>query len=430
MAKDFVLGVDLQIQQVHGLAKVRQELSKIAGAATGPTAGPVQAAKGVDQLTQSITAAAQANAALTQNTAKASDGLGTYAARSGAAGAATGKTAAAMTTGGKAAKNFGDQVFLAGKRYAAFVAATAVAFKGVQGIRDATNFVLEFESALTRLDQIMDAGSARIGQLEQQFLRLSQATGTSATEIAENAKILAQAGFQGRELDEALEQIAKLPLLPAFESSTQATTGLIAIMRQFKDEGKSTAEIFDVLNEVANNYSVTSQGIIEGVKRGGAAFAAFGGSLEDFIRLFVTIKQTTQLSDSIIGTAIKTISSRVFRPETLRFLQDNHVQVIDELTGKYVGFEQVLRQVAARWDSLSAPRRAEFARQLGGFRHVHDYLELVLVVEGQHLQRHAAAHRQPTAETEQQHHGAEQSPASPVAGEERSQHGTVETIYP
>ncbi len=381
MAKDFVLGVDLQVQRVLGLAKVRQELSKVAGTGTGAAggmaAGPAQAAQGVDKLTQSVTAAAQANAALTQSTANAANGLGTYASKSDAAGTSTGKTAAQMKKGGTAVKNFGDQVFLAGKRYAAFVAATAVAFKGVQGIRDATNFVLEFESAMTRLDQIMDAGSARIGQLEQQFLKLSQATGTSATEIAENAKILAQAGFQGRELDEALEQIAKVPLLPAFESSTQATTGLIAIMRQFKDEGKSTAQIFDVLNEVANNYSVTSQGIIEGVKRGGAAFAAFGGSLEDFIRLFVTIKQTTQLSDSIIGTAIKTISSRVFRPETLRFLQDNHVQVIDELTGKYVGFEQVLRQVAARWDSLSAPRRAEFARQLGGFRQIDKILAAV-----------------------------------------------------
>ena len=78
MAKDFVLGIDLQIQRVLGLAKVRQELSKVAGAGTGAgtgaaggmAAGPAQAAKGVDKLTQSITAATQANAALTQSTAQ------------------------------------------------------------------------------------------------------------------------------------------------------------------------------------------------------------------------------------------------------------------------------------------------------------------------------------------------------------------------
>jgi hypothetical protein len=105
-----------------------------------------------------------------------------------------------MAKGGKRAQDFGDSIFVAGRRYAAFIAATTGAFVIVNQFKEATAAVIEFDAALVRLDQILDAGSARVAQLKQNMLDLGIATGTNATEITQFTTILAQAGFRGEEL--------------------------------------------------------------------------------------------------------------------------------------------------------------------------------------------------------------------------------------
>lgn len=354
----FVLGVDLQIQKVLGLDNIKQQLS---ASITVPEVNVGKSA-GLNNLTSSLasikTEALAAGVELNKFKVTSDSATGTFKI------AGSNATEAAKSVG-----SFSDQIFLAGKRYAAFIASTAIAFKGFQLIGEATKSAIEFESELVRLDQILDEGSARLDTLKQKFLELSGATGTSVKDLAEVATILAQAGL-GSAIDAALEPLSKVPLLPSFKDMKQTTEGLIAVFKQFGLQGSDTSQILDLLNETANKFAVTSEDVIEGIKRGGSAFAATGGTLKEFIQLFTTIRQVTQLSAETVGTAIKTISARIFQPTTFKFLEKEGITVIDKTSGAFVGLNNILLQVAKNFDNLSVPRQAEFARQLGGIRQI------------------------------------------------------------
>ena len=368
MAQPFVLGVDLQIQKVLGIDSVKQQL---AGVTVNTNVGQIaQVQSQLSKIGSTASSAVPATNALSQS-------LSNLGSTSNTVSTNISKLPTSINPATASAKTFGDAVFLAGKRYLAFVSATAIAFKAADIIGDGVTAVIEFESALIRLAQITDEGSARIANLKQQFLDLSVATGTSAKDLTEVAITLAQAGIVGQDLDNALKPLSRVPLLPAFDDLQSTTQGLIAILNQFKIDSSETARVLDLLNETANKFAVTSDDIIEGVRRGGAAFAATGGTLEEFIQLFTTIRQVTQLTAETVGTALKTISARVFQPTVVTFLQKEGIQTVNQLTGEFVGLNNILLQVADKFENLSVPRQQEFARQLGGLRQIGQVLAAV-----------------------------------------------------
>ncbi len=363
----FVLGVDLQIQKVLGLTGIKEQL---AGISVNTDIG------NIGQVQSKIGAIGGAAAAIAPQVNLASQAISNFKDKTSITSSVLPKLGDDLNKAKDGFVAFGDQIFLAGKRYAAFVVATAGAFAGLRGIKQGIASAIEFESQLTILDQTMEEGSARIDVLRQKFLDLSIATGTSAKELAEVGIILAQAGL-GKAIEGAIEPLSRVPLLPRFGDLKSTTEGLIAILNQFNLQGSDTGRILDELNAAAKKYAITSEDLIEGVKRGGGAFAATGGTLEEFIALFTTIRHVTQLSSETVGTSIKTISSRIAQFKTADFLKAQGIDTIDQATGRFVGLNNILLQVAERFDNLSEPRKLEFANQLGGLRQLPQILAAV-----------------------------------------------------
>ena len=186
------------------------------------------------------------------------------------------KTSKSLDAGTKSSKTFADSVFLAGKRYTAFVAATAVPLAAIAALSAATKAVVEFDSALVKLDQILSPTQARLAEFGDVILKLSAETGTAASEIAKAATILAQA-----------------PLLATIDNIETATEGVLAITNQFKAFGLTIADtsiVLSKINEVSKNFAIEANDIVEAARRGGAAFAQFGGNLDEFIGLITAVR--------------------------------------------------------------------------------------------------------------------------------------------
>lgn len=350
MAQPFVLDVNLRVQQVLGLEKVKQQLANIQVGGVGQVQGLGKGLKnlGIQASTAAVQIAKGANATTKM-------------------GNAATKTGTQLKGAGQAAQGFGDQIFLAGKRYAAFLGATVAAFKAFQLIGVGTKSVIEFDQAMVSLAQILDKPVDQIGELSQQFLDLSVATGTSAAEIANAAKLLAQAGFRGNVLTEAIEQLAKVPLTPIFENMEQAVDGAIAALRQFSDEGLTVETVFDKMINVSNKYAASFPDIIEGLKRGGSAFQAVGGTLDEFIAAFTTIRSATRESASSVGTSLKTISSRLADPKILKFLETRNIRFFEE--GQFVGPIEAIKRVGNELErEQDLRKRIEILTKLGGRR--------------------------------------------------------------
>jgi len=356
MAQPFVLDVNLRIQKILGLDKVKQQLANIQVGGLGQ----------VNELSKGLQ-----NVGISASNATIQIAKGANATIN--LGKSAKKTGSQLEGASRQAQSFGDQIFLAGKRYAAFLSATVVAFKAFQAIGAGTKSVIEFDQAMVSLSQIIDKPVDQLQELSQQFLDLSIQTGTSAAEIANAAKLLAQAGFRGGELTEAVIQLAKVPLTPIFENMEQAVDGAIAALRQFSNEGLTVEDVFDKMINVSNKYAASFPDIIEGLKRGGSAFQAIGGTLDDFIAAFTTIRSVTRESASSVGTALKTLSSRLADPKIIQFLETKDIRLIEE--GQFVGPIEAIRRIGEGLERTKTIQdRVDIATKLGGRRQISRFL--------------------------------------------------------
>ena len=375
----FVLDVNLRIQDIIGLEKVKAALSKSQGAAqVGGAAGGV-GGKGVGGTTAFTSATKAQTSALIATSAamnKATLAQNRLNVSSKKAGPGLQKTAAGAKAAGKAAETFGQKMKLAGVRYAAFVAATAAPLAIIAAFGKATAAVIEFDGAILKLRQITNQSNSEISGMRDTILDLAVATGTSASEIARVAKVLAQAGQRGDELEESLSALAKVPLTPSFETMDAAIEGSIAALNQFNQEGLTTTEVLDVMTELSNNFAASSEDIAKGISRGGAAFEAIGGTFREFAAVFTTIRQATRESAETIGTFMKTISSRLADPKIVDFLEGKGIRISEAIeAGNPV--EAIKRIAAALKDTQSIQDKIEIGTKLGGRRQISRLLALV-----------------------------------------------------
>lgn len=355
----FVLDVNLQIQKVLGLDGVKAQLSSIAGSAQVNVS-----AAGVTQTTTALGATQAAAISATKAVAG-------FTQATGQAGVATGVTSKAVKESAGLFDNYSGRVALAGARYSAFLAATALPFAGLAVIGAATQSIIELDSAMIKLSQILKQPKEDIEALRQEIIRLSLDTGTSITEISAAASTLAQAGFLTGKADFAkfLEPLSKIPLLPTFESVEQATEGVIAALGQFGEAGLEPIEILDKLTRVADNFAVESKDLVTALQIAGGTFSQLGGNIDEFLALFTTIRQTTRESAESIATALKTISTRLAQPSTVTFLESIGVSVRDQ-KGELLGLLDIFKNLQSVFQASGKEQQALIGTKLGGVRNV------------------------------------------------------------
>jgi len=370
----FVLDVNLRIKEILGLQKVEAALSQVKGSAQtgvavagGAGAGGVAAGVGVQA------AAATTLAGATNKVTVANNKLATSQTK---AAGSTRVVAAGMGKASIKADGFSSSMKIAGQRYAAFLAVTVVPFAALGGIAKATAAVIEFDAAMLKVTQIMGRTIPQMESLRNTVLDLAANTGTSASELARVAQVLAQAGQRGDQLTESLSALSKVPLTPSFETIDAAIQGSIAALNQFRKEGLSTTEVLDVLTAVSNKFAASSEDIAKGISRGGAAFEAIGGTFREFVGVFTTIRQSTRESAETVGTFMKTISSRLADPNIVNFLEGKGIRISEAIeAGNPV--EAIKRIAVALQNTVSIQDRIEIGTKLGGRRQISRLLALV-----------------------------------------------------
>ena len=361
----FVLDATLKLK-FRGITEFQNKLAAAIKNAT-TTANATGITSLNQQLDKTVTSAGNSATAV----GKASKAQGELSKESDKASKSVAGASKNMADGTKKAQSFGEGVALAGTRYLRFVAATALPLAGIAALGAATSAALEFEQQLLKLDQVLNPTRERFDELRGVILDLSTETGVAAGEIAEAARILAQAGAltEGVDLRAALEDLARVPLLPTFAGIEQATEGILAFSNQFGLSIDQTGEILEKLNAVSKQFAVESSDLIEAAKRGGSAFKAFGGDIDEFIAIVTVLRQTTRESASSIGTALKTISARIIRPKNIAELQAFGIATKDA-NGALLNSIDILRNVAAVFNTLTTAQQRQLAETLGGFRQI------------------------------------------------------------
>lgn len=294
-------------------------------------------------------------------------------------------TAKSLQQASSQMEEFGRQGFLAVKRFAAFSIVAGSIYKLVNAVTDGVRSFISFDKQLVRLEQVTGDSAIGIKALSNEITNLSVTLGVNSESLTEVAVTLAQAGLTANQTKQALSALAKSELAPSFDNITDTTEGAIAAMRQFGIASKDLEKALGSINAVAAGFAVESSDIIAAIQRAGGAFAASStgvasgiDSLNQFIAVFTSVRATTRESAETIATGLRTIFTRIQRPQTIEFLKQFGVELTD-LDGKFVGPYEAVRRLSTELNKLD-PRDLRFAQiveELGGFRQISKVIPLI-----------------------------------------------------
>ncbi len=291
-------------------------------------------------------------------------------------------TSRAASSAANDMERFGEQAAIAIRRYGAFTLATTAFIKLTSAISSGIDEAIAFDRELVRIAQVTGHSVGGLKDLNDEVTRLSKEFGVSSTKILESSVTLAQAGLSARDVKIALEALAKTGVSATFGDIKNTTEASIAIMQQFGKEAKDLEGILGSINSVSAKFAVESEDIAVAVRRTGGAFAAAGGSLEEFQALFTSVRQTTRESAETIATGFRTIFTRIQRSRTQNFLQSLGIDLKD-VEGQFVGPYEAIRRLSGALKDLKStdPRFAQIIEELGGFRQISKVIPLITKFE-------------------------------------------------
>ena len=277
-----------------------------------------------------------------------------------------------------AAERMGKAFALSIRRFAAFSIATRGVGLFTSSLSNAIQTAIDFERELIKVSQVTGKSITQLRGLTNQITSLSTGLGVSSNDLLNVTTVLAQAGLTAEDTSKALRVLAKSALAPNFDSITETTEGAIAILAQFQEGVGALEKQLGSINAVAGAFAVEAGDLIDVVRRTGGVFKSSGGSLNELLALFTSVRATTRESAESIGTGLRTIFTRIQRPKTIEFLKQFGVELVD-LNGKFVGPYEAIKRLSEALSGLGEGDLTfiSIAEELGGFRQIGKVLPLL-----------------------------------------------------
>lgn len=249
-------------------------------------------------------------------------------------------------------------------RVTAFGATSGGIIAVSQAISEVAKSVIEVDKQLTELNTFLGQSQGKLQSVGDSLFKIAKNTASSFSDTAEAAKEFAR---QGLSVEETLKRtndalvLSRISGLGAAESVNALTTAI----NSFNKSGLDSAEIVNKLVKVDSNFAVSAADLAQALTRVGSAAQDSGVGFEELIAVVTTAQQTTGRGGAIIGNALKTIFTRLKRPEVLDQLQQLGVAVKDQ-NGALLSGTSILKNYIDATKNLGQVERARNDELLGG----------------------------------------------------------------
>lgn len=182
----------------------------------------------------------------------------------------------------------------------------------IRYIQQGINTVRELDTALTEMRKVSDESLQSLKNYQNTTFDVADAVGTTAKQIQTST---ADYMRLGESLDEAAESAKTANVLlnvSEFDNIEDATKSLVAMGQAYKDLDKMT--IVDKLNEVGNNYAISTDELATALQKSSATLSLIGNTIDEAASLVTTANATIQDADSV-SAGLRTISLRLVGTE-------------------------------------------------------------------------------------------------------------------
>lgn len=253
-------------------------------------------------------------------------------------------------------------------------------------IRELVNEITELDTAMVELRKVTVATDEDFREYEKTAASIAKEVGASITDVINATSTFARLG-ENLEDATALGRIATIyQNVGDGITEAQASEDLVSVMKAFNIQAQDAITVVDKLNEVGNNFAITSGGIGEALKRSASALATANNSLSESIALITTANTIAQNPEAV-GTGMKTMALRLRSTKTeLEEMGEDAEGAAENvsklrqqmlaLTGVDIQLDdttfkssyQILLEISKVWGRLDDLSRASVLEQLFGKR--------------------------------------------------------------
>lgn len=213
--------------------------------------------------------------------------------------------------------NFATRFKKQWSEYASYFSVASLFMWAEQALQSMFEQVKLIDSAMTELKKVTDETDASYNQFLSNAADKAKEIGTTIDGLVSSTADFARLGY-GFEDSQKLAEVANIYAVVGdeIEGVEGATQSLVSTLAAFKDEMGSMSDsdfamsIVDKMNEVSNNFAISSGGIGEALQRSASSMAAANNTLDETIALITAANEVVQNPEKV-GNAFKTMSMRI-----------------------------------------------------------------------------------------------------------------------
>lgn len=249
----------------------------------------------------------------------------------------------------------------------------------VGSLEQAYGYSKNLDRSLNEIRIVSEKSAEDMARFAEQANKAAKALSTTTTNYTDASLIYYQQGLTDQEVLDRTETTIKMANVADTTAET-ASQQLTAIWNNFYDGSQSLEHYADVMVKLGAATASSSDEISEGIEKFAAVANTVGLSYEYAASALATVTAQTRESASIVGTAFRTLFSRIQglnQGETLddgttlnkysQALATVGVQIKDT-NGELKGMDEILNDLGGKWDGLARDQKIALAETVAGVR--------------------------------------------------------------
>lgn len=249
----------------------------------------------------------------------------------------------------------------------------------IGSLEQAYGYSKNLDRSLNEIRIVSEKSAEDMARFAEQANKAAKALSTTTTNYTDASLIYYQQGLTDQEVLDRTETTIKMANVAGTTAET-ASQQLTAIWNNFYDGSQSLEHYADVMVKLGAATASSSDEISEGIQKFAAVANTVGLSYEYAASALATVTAQTRESVSIVGTAFRTLFSRIQglnQGETLddgttlnkysQALATVGVQIKDT-NGELKGMDEILDDLGSRWNTLAQDQKIALAETVAGVR--------------------------------------------------------------
>lgn len=249
----------------------------------------------------------------------------------------------------------------------------------IGSLKQAYGYSKNLDRSLNEIRIVSKKSAEDMARFAEQANKAAKALSTTTTNYTDASLIYYQQGLTDQEVLDRTETTIKMANVAGTTAET-ASQQLTAIWNNFYDGSQSLEHYADVMVKLGAATASSSDEISEGIEKFAAVANTVGLSYEYAASALATVTAQTRESASVVGTAFRTLFSRIqglTQGETLddgttlnkysQALATVGVQIKDT-DGELKGMDEILDNLGSKWNTLAQDQKIALAETVAGVR--------------------------------------------------------------